>query len=275
MSTRSRPRRDWFQTGLSIWSALVLIFLLAPIVLVVINSLGTESFVKFPPTGLTMKWYREIPAEFVRTFWVSLEVGLMAALGGSLLAVPAALSVVRGRLWSRALIDAFVRSPLQVPWLVTGVAFLNYFAILQRQLGVRLIGTLTGLVIAHLIVVTPYVFTTVVARLAKYDDSVEEAAQGLGASLWTTFWRITFPLIGPAVFAGAFMAFIISFDNVPVSIFLGGSKTVTFPVQLYFSLEFELSRVQYAVATLATMFSTVLVLVVHRAFGDTGGTTLR
>jgi putative spermidine/putrescine transport system permease protein len=275
MRSGVQRRRNWFDFGLSVWSAIVVVFLVAPIVLVVLNSLGTERFVAFPPTGLTLKWYGDIPQEFVQTFFVSLRVAVMAAIGGSLLAVPAGLSLVRGRHRYRALVDAVVRSPLQVPWLVTGVAFLNYFSILQRQLDIRLIGTLTGLVIAHLIVVTPYLFTTVVARLAKYEDSFEEAAIGLGASTWLTFWKITFPLISPAIFAGAFMAFIISFDNVPVSIFLGGSKTTTFPVQLYFSLEFDLSRMQYAVATLATAFSTILVLIVHRVFGDPGDASVR
>jgi putative spermidine/putrescine transport system permease protein len=267
-----RHRRDWFFIGLYAWTALVILFLFAPVALVFINSLGSERFVRFPPTSLTLDWYRQIPAEFIRAFSLSLKLGGLVAVGGCLLGVPAALALSRGRFLSRHAIDIFLRAPLQVPWLVTGVAFLNYYFLLRKQTGMLATDSMLGLVLAHLLVVTPYVFATVVARLARYDESVEEVAAGLGAGNWTIFRKITLPIIGPAVFAGAFMAFIVSFDNVPVSIFLTGTDTVPFPVALYFSLEFDLNRAQYAVATLATLFTSGLVLIVHRWVGETGST---
>ncbi len=271
--TRLQPRRDWFRLGVNSWMLLVVGFLLAPSAVVLVNSLGQERFVKFPPSSLTLQWYGEIPRSFMRAFATSLEIGILVAVGGCILGVPTALAIVRGKVPGRRTVDAFLRSPIQVPWLVTGVAFLNYYRLIRDLTGIGLINSLLGLMLAHLIIVAPYVFTTVAARLTTFDDSVEEAAAGLGASRWTTFWKVTFPIISPAIFAGAFMAFILSFDNVPVSIFLAGTDVTTFPVALYFSLEFELSRMQYAAATLATVFSTVLVLAVHRWLGDAGATS--
>ncbi len=249
------------------WTALTGLFVLAPLLVVFINSLGVERYVAFPPQHLSLVWYRALPSWFWPSTVYSLELAAVAIVVGTMLAVPAAISMVRGVVPGKAVIDALLRSPLQIPLVISGVAFLSYFDLVRRATGLGLAGTFVGLCIAHTIVVSPYVLVAVVAQLAKYDNALDEAAYGMGASVWTSFWRITFPLIRPSIVAGAFFAFLMSFDNVPVSIFLIPAGRSTLAIDLFQSTVQDLSRAQYAVGTLVTLAATALILVAQRYLG--------
>lgn len=260
-------RRSPFVVALYIWGALCGIFLALPLVVVLINSIGVERYVVFPPSGYTLAWYGRIPETYLHSAIFSLLLATCAVIGASLLAVPAALALVRGRLPGRSLVDGMLRSPLQIPLLVSGVAFIQFYGFLYDNLHIDLYGKFAGLLLAHIVVVSPYILTATVAQLAKYDAALDEAAYGMGAYPWATFWRITFPIIRPSILAGTFFAFLMSFDNVPLTIFLIQPGRSTLPVDLFFSTEQDLSRVHYAVGTLVTIVSATSILLIQRYLG--------
>jgi len=261
-STSPRGRRGgYLRALLSGWALLIALFLIAPLLIVFVNSVGVEQYVVFPPSGFSLRWYGEIPQYYIDGAILSLTLAFAAIATSSVLAVPAGLAIARGNLPGRSAIDALLRSPIQIPLLISGVAFLQFFTLVQGSTGLPIAGNFVGLLIAHTIVVTPYVLVAVVARLARYPDSLDEAAYGLGAGPVRAFFDVTLPLIGPAVASGVFFAFLVSFDNVPTTIFLIQSGKTTLPLALFFDTELALSRVQYAVGTIVTVVSTVLILI--------------
>jgi putative spermidine/putrescine transport system permease protein len=128
---------------------------------------------------------------------------------------------------------------MQIPAVVSGVAFLHLYYLVSAYTGVHVAGGFPGLVIAHVFAATPYVVGTLVAVLQRFDHSMEEAALVLGASRWGTFRQVTLPMLKPGIFAGALYAFMISFSEVPMSVFLTGSRQVTFPVEVFNSMQFD------------------------------------
>ena len=157
------------------------------------------------------KWYKQIPATHFRALGLSLGLALSVAFGACLLGIPAALGVVRGRLPGKSLFLAFFRAPMQIPAVVTGVAFLRLYYVVGDATGLFLNATFVGLYLGHLFVATPYVIGTVVAVLQRFNSRLEEAALSMGASPWRTFRRVTLPTIMPGVHAGALYAFMVSF----------------------------------------------------------------
>jgi len=251
---------------LTLWAGLIAAFLLAPLAIVLINSVGVEQYVIFPPSGFSFRWYGEIPDYYVDGAILSIALAFVAISVASLLAIPAGLAIARGSLPGRSLIDALLRSPIQIPLLISGVAFLQFFTLVRGWTGVGLADGFLGLVIAHTIVVSPYLLVAVVARLARYPDALDEAAYGMGASRLRVLFTITLPVIAPAIASGLFFAFLMSFDNVPTTVFLIQSGQTTLPLALFFDTELDLSRVQYAVGTIVTLISTAVILLAMRRF---------
>ena len=249
------------------WVAGVAIFLVFPTVIVVLTALGGDPYVVFPPGSFTLRHFTEIPSVYLQVFVTSLELALVASVVSTLLAVPAALALVRGHLVGRGLLAAVLNAPLHVPWLVVGVAFLQFYVMIFDRVGIALAGSFLGLAVAHVAVTVPYVLTSVTARLASFDERLEEAAYGLGAGKVRTFFAITLPIVKPAVLAGAFFAFVVSFDNVGVSLFIFGAANTPLPVQIYGEITQHLTHVMYAVSTATVAFSVVLTL----AFAGAGG----
>jgi putative spermidine/putrescine transport system permease protein len=249
------------------WVVGVTAFLALPTTIVVLTALGGEPYVVFPPRSFTLRHFAEIPSVYLRVFLTSLELGLIASLVSTILAIPAALALVRGRMGGREAVAAVLHAPLHVPWLVVGVAFLQFYSTLFDHVGVGLNGTFLGLAIAHVAVTVPYVLTSVTARLSRFDERLEEAAYGLGAGRMRTFFMITLPIIKPAVLAGAFFAFVVSFDNVGVSLFIFGASNTPLPVQIYGEVTQHLTHVMYAVSAVTIAFSILLTL----AFAQAGG----
>lgn len=249
------------------WVAGVAIFLVFPTVIVAMTALGGDPYVIFPPRSFTLRHFAEIPSVYLDVFVTSLELALVASLVSTLLAVPAALALVRGRLIGKAVLTAVLNAPLHVPWLVVGVAFLQFYVTVFDHVGIVLGGSFLGLALAHIAVTAPYVLTSVTARLASFDERLEEAAYGLGAGKARTFFVVTLPIIKPAVLAGAFFAFVVSFDNVGVSLFIFGASNTPLPVQIYGEITQHLTHVMYAVSTATVAFSVLLTL----AFAGAGG----
>jgi putative spermidine/putrescine transport system permease protein len=254
--------------------AIVLTLLLAPLVVVVGASFSAPptggliiSYVEFPPQHWSTVWYARIPAEQYRALALSIGLGLAAAAGASLIGIPAALGVVRGRFPGRAVVALVLRAPLQIPAVVTGIAFLELFYAAGDWTGIDLAGSFAGIAIAHIFLATPFVFGAVSAVAATLNPRLEEAALTLGASRSSVFRRVTLPLLMPGVYTGALYAFIVSFIDVPVSLFLTSPNLVPYPVELFTAMENEFNPSILASATLVIVFSFALLLVMQRVVG--------
>jgi len=225
------------------------------------------SYVQFPPERLTLEWYAKIPSAQLRALGFSFMLGIGVSCAACLIGVAAALGLVRGRFPGKAIASAIMRAPLQIPHVVTGIALLQLFYAIGDFGGTYVQGTIVGLFLGHLFMATPFVIGSVVAVLQRVNPRLEEAAKMLGASEWRTFWRVTLPLIAPGVFTGALYAFIVSFVDVPVAIFLASPQATTFPVELFNAMEQDFNPSSLASASLAAGFAIVLVFVAQRFVG--------
>lgn len=250
--------RAW---ALRAWVGLVFAFLLLPVVVVVLASLSSTSYLTVPPRGVTLRWFGAVlgDREYLEAIAFSLVLALVAT-GGSLLAgVTASYALLRRPVPGGQLVSALLNAPLVFPGVVVGVALLQFYSL------VRLNGTFLGLGVAHMVITVPYVVRAVMATLQGIDPEIEDAARVLGASGPVAFLTVTLPLIRPGIAAGALFSFIVSFDNVPVSIFLLGAGPMTLPVKIFTAIEYG---VDPSVAAISTMLIVVtglfLVAAEHR-----------
>lgn len=257
-----------------VYFVLVFTVLLSPLVVVIGGSFSAPandkivmSYVQFPPEHLTLKWYREIPPPQLHALAFSFGLGLAVALGACLLGVPAAIGLVRARFRGRAMVTAVMRAPLQIPHVVAGIAFLQFYYVVGDWSGLYLQGTTAGLFIGHLFLATPFVIGSVAAVLQRFNVRLEEAAHVLGASRFRTLRRVTLPVIMPGIFTGALYAFIVSFVDVPVAVFLASANATTFPVELFHAMEQDFNPSSLASASVAATFAMVLVVLAQRLVG--------
>lgn len=229
-------------------------FLIAPLLIVMIMSLSAGSTLSFPPPELSLRWYENIltSAQWSGSIITSFQVGILAAFLATLLGTLAALGLVRGRYPGRGILNALVISPLIVPIVVTAIGMYLFFV----DLG--LTGSFIGLVIAHTVLGLPFVVIMVSASLQLMDPNLELAAQSLGANPVRTFQRITLPLIAPGVATGALLAFIWSWDELVVAIFLSSPITRTLPVVMWGQIR---SRIDPSIAAVATVFLLITIVV--------------
>jgi putative spermidine/putrescine transport system permease protein len=206
---------------------LVFIFLILPIVTVVVSSFSSSPVLAFPPSGLTLDWYRRISPEFYDAMKVSILVGLGTTVVATLVGTPAALALVRGRIPGKILFNAFCLSPLMVSTLVIGVAAFQYTLTIWDLTGLSLAGTYGGLILAQSAFTIPFVIRAAIAGQAHFDVSIEEAARSLGATPMQTFFRVTLPILSPGIASGAISAFLMSLDAVPIAHFIGGAYIST------------------------------------------------
>lgn len=239
------------------------IFLLAPLLVIIAVSVGTSPYVVFPPRGFTLGWYAKVlqDADFLSSLWFSTALAIAATLGALALGVPAAFAVVRHRFPGQGLAAALLLSPLIFPVLITGVALLQAFS----MMGFR--STAINLWIAHMLVTTPYVVRTVTASLTLADTTLEDAARTLGAGTWRVFRKIIVPQIAPGVAAGALFAFLVSFDNFPISMWLADAQHNPVPLLIFQMISSVFDPSVAAIATLMIGVAMVLVVLLERVVG--------
>ncbi len=242
-------------------------FLLAPVVIVVIAAFNGGPILSFPPTAFTTEWFALIKPSFVDALYVSLIVASCTALLSVIFGVPAALALNRGRFPGRSALNSLLLSPLMVPALVTGVALYQFSFTFWDITGLPLGGTITGLVIGHLTFGIPFVVRAVLAGHARFDSALEEAALNLGATPMQTFWRVTVPILRPSIISGAIFAFVMSLDDVPIALFMGGGNATTLPVRIFTTVEFDFGGDVMAVAAVIVGASFVLMLMLDRLIG--------
>ncbi|MER2535161.1 MAG: ABC transporter permease [Rhizobiaceae bacterium] len=249
--------------ALGIWTSLISIFMLGPLAIMFAISLTSNGYISLPTEGVSLRWYADMLRQrvFLDAAMNSIVLALQATLTATVLGTLAAIAVTRYRFPGRGLILLLAGAPLFVPLVMTGLAILIFFS----TLGIG--GPAIRLYVAHVCLTVPYMVRMVAIALAGFDWNQELAARNLGASPLRAFVEVTLPQIMPGVIAGAAFAFIISFDDVGVSIFVTGAAYKTLPVELYAFAAFDLTPMIAALAVTMIVFSAVFVLLIERFFG--------
>ena len=235
----------------------IYIFLMLPLLVVFPISLSSAAYMQFPPPGLSWQWYERFleDPQWVDATVRSLYVGVATAILALALGVPLAFSLVRGRFPGRWLVDRIALAPLIVPTIILSIAVYGMFAKL------KLIGEWYGLVIAHTVLALPFVVLVMSAGLRDFDRGLEQAAEGLGASRTRTLLKITLPLLRPSLVSAGLLAFISSFDELVVALFLAGPN-MTLPKKMFDNILMEIDPTIAAVSVMQILLvSIVLVLI--------------
>src|SRR5262252_8100397 len=227
-------------------AALVFLYLLFPILIVIPLSFSSGNYLSFPPPGFSLRWYENFlgRSDWLEATWLSIWIGSAVTALATALGVPTAIALVRGKFRGKGLVVGFIMSPVIAPVIIVAIGIYFFYA----RLG--LIGNPLGLVIAHTCLAVPFVVINVAATLQGFDRRLEQAAMNLGATPWRTFWQVTFPIIRPGVLAGALFAFISSFDELVVALFVSGTSAVTLPRKMWESIRFEIDPTIAAVSTM-------------------------
>lgn len=231
-----------------------LIFLAAPLAVVMPISFSAAKYLTFPPPGWSLQWYaryfgsREWMSATVRSF----EVALLTTLAATAVGTAAALAL-RRPFRGRSLVRLIILAPMVVPVIIVAVGIYGLYAKL------RMVGTLHGLVLAHTVLALPFVVVVVSATLNGFDATLELAAQNLGANQWQTFRFVTLPLIRPGLVSAALLAFVTSFDEVVVAIFVSGTQATTLPKQMWDGIRTEIDPTVAAVSTLLIAVTTAVI----------------
>lgn len=254
-----------------IYSAMVLIFLIAPILVTIPLSFNAGSYFSYPMSGVSLRWYEFVftSGDWQRAFLNSLFIGMASAFLATILGTAAALGLSQPRFPARNLIMPLLVSPMIVPVVVVAVGLYLIFA----PLG--LVNSYTGLILAHTALGAPFVVITVTATLSSFNWNLTKAAASLGATPWTVFRRVTLPLITPGVVTGAIFAFATSFDEVIVVLFIGGVEQRTIPRQMWTGIRDQINPSILVVSTLLTLFAIALFVIMgwlrHRSAATARG----
>ena len=249
--------------GVRVFSAVVLGFLIAPILVVIPLSFNESAYFSYPMSGFSLQWYDAVfsSEDWRRAFLNSMIVGLLSTLLATALGTMAALGLARPAFPLRGLIMPLLISPMIIPIVVVAVGLYLIFA------PVGLAGTYLGVILAHTALGTPFVVITVTATLMAFDRRLTQAAASLGAPPVTVFRRITLPLIAPGIATGGIFAFATSFDEVIVILFIGGVEQRTIPRQMWTGIRDQINPSILAMATLLTVFAVALFLAIDWLHG--------
>lgn len=245
---------------------LVLAFLVLPILAVVPASFNASSFIALPPNAYSTRWYADFFADpgWRGSLWVSVKAAVLCTLFTLSVGVPAAIGLKRVPARMRSAVTAFFLAPIIVPVIVIAVA------IYRTALDIGMNGTLAGMALSHACLALPFVVINVGISLNALDDRWLQAAAGLGASPWTIFRTITLPNILPGVIGGGIFAFITSFDEAIISVFMSGYAAKTLPVKIWETIRVEFTPAVAVAATLMIVLAAVL-FVIGRLIGPGGG----
>ncbi len=256
--------RIWHYTYLTI-CGLVFFFLVAPLFVILPLSFNAEQYIHFSakmlaldPEGFSLRWYDDMIYGTKNPWGLaaknSIIIAFFATIGSTILGTVAALGLSSRHMPYKAAFMALLISPMIVPLIISGTAIFFFMA------KVGLAATHTGIILAHIILGTPFVVITVTATLTGFDHSVTRAAASLGSNPFNTFMKVTLPLITPGVISGALFAFVTSFDEVVVVLFLAGLENTTIPIQMWVGLREQLSPTIMAVATCLIIMSTLILV---------------
>jgi putative spermidine/putrescine transport system permease protein len=257
--SQSKPRFDVWRALASVVTVLIFLFLLVPVAAVLPLSFSSGSFLAYPMPGLSLRWYEELLTNYK---WLlalknSAIVGIGAAALSTVLGLSAAIAMNGLGPNARRIVNGFLIAPLVMPVIIMAVGLYLFFS------SFGLVGTIPGIILAHTVIGTPYVVISASAALQNFDMQLIRAAKSLGASPWMAYRRVMLPAIRPAIVAGALFAFVASFDEVVIVLFLAGPSQGTLPVRLFEGIRDELTPVVIAAAVVMISISVGLMAVIE------------
>ena len=243
------------------FGGLLLLFLIAPIGIVVLTSFNPSPYMDFPPNQLSLHWYANF---FTSRHWtdpalLSLRVALIVSIASTVLGTLAAIGIVRGRFPGRQLVEIFLISPMVVPIVVLALGLFFLFS------ATHLLNRWPALVLGHTVVAMPIVVILVRAGLRTADPAMELAARSLGANFFRALWHVTLPAIRESIAAAAVFSFLISFDEVVVAVFVGGPDATTLPKRMWETIRFEIDPTLTAISSILTGLVIVVLLAAEGA----------
>jgi putative spermidine/putrescine transport system permease protein len=246
-----------------LYNALFLIFIVAPLAVVVLVAFTDKGFISMPFDGASLRWFRAIIQndDMVSAFWLSVRLAFAAATIGVALALPAALAIARYRFPGRAALASFFLSPMMIPAVVLGIAFLRFMSLLNLS------GSFSALVCAHVIIVLPYALRLVLSSAVGLDRDAELAALSCGASRFTAFRRVVLPMIRTGVAGGWLLSFIQSFDELTMTIFVATPGTNTLPVAMYNQIAQTIDPLVASVSAVLIVGTVLLMVLLDRMVG--------
>lgn len=263
-------KQDWKDAaGILILYGLAIVSILAlamPTLVVVITSFDTRAFIGFPPAGFSLDRYLQIfkSRAILQSAYTSLWAALLTVSIDLVLGVPAAIALGRSNLKGRLVLTSLLLSPIMLPGLVIGIAVLMFYSSVGWRISIPL------LIVAHVVFTLPFVIRLTLAAMEKLDPSLEEAARNLGAGTWQVFRHVLLPQLKSGIVAGAAFAFLNSFDNLTLSLFLAPVRSRTLPVELFYRMRFNLDPVVSAVAAFQFVFAFLLLAILQRRAGSRG-----
>lgn len=244
-------------------AVLVVIFMIAPILVVIGSAFSATGYMAFPPGAFSTRWFTAFLAssDWLATLGITLVLSLLAALFSLALGFAAAFVIVRRPMRGLPALEFLILLPLVFPHAALAIAILTVIS------AFGLLGTFAGVLLAHVFVTLPYAYRPIVASLGKLDAAMEEAALSLGAHPWTTFRRITLPLVRPGLTTAFLFCFIISFDETTITLFLVGPGFTTLPIRIFSQLQDNASPMVAAISTVLIGFTAALILIINTVFG--------
>lgn len=242
---------------------LVFAFLFFPLVLIVVTSFGTEAAIKFPIKGFTLDWYANAlrSESMVQSFFLSLRIGLLATVLALVIGIPASYALSRYSFRGKKLLKSFFLSPTIIPGIVVGY-ILFQFIVLSLGLPIA-----QGLLIGHFLISLPYIIRVVGSSMEQLDYSIEEVAWSLGCTKIRAFMKIVLPNVTSGIFAAFMLAFVNSFNNVPVSMFLSGPGVTMLPTSLLSYMEYNYDPTVSAISVMLMVLTIVLMIVIEKTLG--------
>lgn len=256
---KDKEQRSLGPTCLSVTSYMILVFLILPVFIIIPLSFEAQRYLEFPPRGFSLQWYKSFFTNYDWTMatWTSFKIAFFVTILATILGTLAAFCFVRKDFRGKQLLYGFMLSPMIMPVIILAIAIYFFFAKL------KLIGSVVGLIFAHTILAVPFVIVIVTATLQGFDVNLEKAAMNLGANRLRTFYKITFPLIRTGVLSGALFAFLTSFDEVIIAIFICGTTANTLPKKMWDSLTMETDPTITAIATMLITLTVTLLLFIE------------
>jgi putative spermidine/putrescine transport system permease protein len=253
----------WLLNGAA---GLAFLYILLPLIFVTWLSFYAQEIPSYPPEGYTLHWFGAITGNdrFINGLLLSLQLGVIATALGLLVSVPAALCIANYRFRGREVLNSLLLSPLMVPGVVLGTAIYVFHVETEIATGLPILGSLGGLVWGHVLITIPWIVRLVTASLAGFDRTLEEAAQSLGATPLRTFWRVTLPSILPGIVAGAMFAFVSSFGNLEMSLFLVGPGRTTLPIAILQYLQWKIDPTIAAISVVQILLVATAMLITDR-----------
>ncbi len=247
-------------------ATLGLISLFLPTLIVIIESFDTRSFIAFPPEGFSLSRYRGVLGSdiIIQSAELSFLCSLATVAIDLLLGVPAAIAIVRGDFRGKGIVTGFLLAPIMLPGIVTGIAVLLFYSLFGFSQSIPL------MILSHVVFTLPFMIRLTMARMERTNESLEEAAESLGARQWQVFRLILLPQLWPGIIAGGGFAFLNSFDNLTVSLFTAPIRERPLPIELFYMTRFDLDPRVSAIAALEFVFAFMLVALVDRKLRSSG-----